>query len=87
MGVDTVNLHRLTWSGIPGGVTPPQSNAGESKSTAPSHQGLTRVHFSAQPQPLMTQNTPFTLYYPLIPPKHRLNNPLLHPLSNSKRLC
>jgi len=48
-----------------------------------SRQGLTLVHFSAQPEPFRTQNTP------RIPPNtslHPLHNPKVHPLSHRKRL-
>ena len=42
-------------------------------------QGLTLVLFSAQPEPFLTQNTPWTPpdtpQYPLTPPKHPVNNP------------
>ena len=42
-------------------------------------QGLTLVHFSAQPEPFLTQHTPqsppITTYYPLTPPKHPPDNP------------
>ena len=50
---------------------------------APLEQGLTLVHFSAQPEPFLTQNTlrttPDTPSYPLTHPKHPLNNPQMHP--------
>jgi len=50
-------------------------------------QGLSLVHFSAQPEPFLTQNTsspsPNT---PQTPPKHPLYFPYMHPLSHSKRL-
>jgi hypothetical protein len=42
-------------------------------------QGLTLVHFSAQPEPFLTQNAhctpPDTPSHPLTSPKHPLNNP------------
>jgi len=42
-------------------------------------QGLTLVHFSAQPGLFLTQNQ--TPPLPLIPPDHPLNHPKTHPLS------
>jgi hypothetical protein len=46
-------------------------------------QGLTLVHFSAQLEPFLTQNTPRTpprySECPLTPPEHHPNNPSLHP--------
>ena len=52
-----------------------------------SWQGLTLVHFSAQPEPFLSQkHTLNTPYPPLRPIKHPVNNPLMHPLSRSKRL-
>jgi hypothetical protein len=35
-------------------------------------QGLTLVHFSAQPEPFLSHNKP---KYPVKPPTHTLNNP------------
>ena len=50
-------------------------------------QGLTLVHFSAQPELFLTQNTAYTSpNTPYIPPTHPLNNPYMHPLSYRKRL-
>ena len=51
------------------------------------HQGLTLVHFSAQPELFLTQkHTRRTHSQSLTPDKHPLNNPEMHPLSQSKRL-
>jgi len=42
----------------------------------PEYQGLTLVHFSAQPEPFLTKKTTLgTPYYPPIPPKDPLHNP------------
>ena len=50
-------------------------------------QGLTLVHYSAQPQPLLSQtHTQITPYYSLTSPKHPLNNLATRPLSHRKRL-
>jgi len=38
-------------------------------------QGRTLVHFSAQPEPFLTQNTPWTPPHPVTPPTHPLSNP------------
>ena len=56
-------------------------------------QGLTLVHFSAQPEPYMTRSTPFKP--PTLPNTPRdllntrkitLNKPSMHPLSHRKHL-
>ena len=63
-------------------VSPP--SGGNASSTC--GQGLTLVHFSAQLEPFLTQNTPQTLpdaayhilgvpSYPLAPPKQPLHSP------------
>jgi len=50
-------------------------------------QGLTLIHFSAEPEPFLTQNTPYTL--PIVsnitPCNHPPNSPCMHPLSHTKR--
>jgi hypothetical protein len=52
-------------------------------SESTSWQGLTLVHFSAQPEPFLTQNTPQTPpetpLHSMTPLKHPLNNPCMHP--------
>ena len=43
-------------------------------------QGRTLVHFSAQPEPFLTQNIPpNTQIHPMTPPKQPLNNPYTPP--------
>jgi len=56
---------------------------GGGRGGAPEGQGLTLVHFSAQPEPFPTQNTPYTPpKFPLTPPVHLLNNsPMQPPIS------
>jgi len=50
-------------------------------------QGLTLVHFSAQPGPFLTQShTQNTLNTPKHPLKYPENNPCAQPLSHEKRL-
>ena len=39
-------------------------------------QGVTLIHFSAQPEPYLTRNTPFT---PLNIPRHLLNTRIITP--------
>ena len=53
----------------------PLDSAAMDSTMSSSHQGLTLVHFSAQPEPFLTQNTPYTPSYPLTSPKHPLNSP------------
>jgi len=48
-----------------------------------SSQGLTLVHFSAQPEPFLTEDIPQN---PANIPLHPLKNPEMHPLSHRKRL-
>jgi len=50
-------------------------------------QGLTLVHFSAQPELFLTQTYAKHPLLPLTPPKHPLHTPSVHPLSYTKRLC
>jgi len=48
-------------------------------STAHSMQELTLVHFSAQPEPYMTRNTPFKPQNPPNTPRHLLNTRKITP--------
>jgi hypothetical protein len=50
-----------------------------SVSSAETRQGLTLVHFSAQPEPFLPQKQP------LKPAEHPLNNHQTHPLSHEQR--
>jgi hypothetical protein len=51
-------------------------------------QGLTLVHFSAQPEPFLTlQYNLNTLNTPYTPPIHPLNIPCAHPLPHETHLC
>jgi hypothetical protein len=43
------------------------------------NQGLTLVHFSAQPEPFLTQIHPVHPKHPLTPPQHPLNTPYTIP--------
>jgi len=53
----------------------------------PCGQGLTLVHFSAQPEPFLTQHTPCTpSKNSLTPPEHPLNNPEMQPPISQKAL-
>ena len=45
-------------------------------------QGLTLVHFSAQPEPFLTKNTPYS-YAPHNTPRHLLNTPYTTPKCTS----
>jgi hypothetical protein len=56
----------VTFPADPGGVPAAGDGGGAAR------QGLTLVHFSAQPEPFLTQNNP---YYPLTLRKHFLNDP------------
>jgi hypothetical protein len=51
-------------------------------------QGLTLVHFSAQPKLCLTRtHTLYTPKQPLTTPKQPLHNPSTHPLYHKKRSC
>jgi len=53
----------------------------------PGLQGLTLVHFSAQPEPFVTQKRTLNIpYQPLTPRKHLVSTPSMHTLSRRKRL-
>jgi hypothetical protein len=61
--------------------------ASRSPPAAAAAERLILVHFSAQPEPFLTQNTPYTHpNTPSTPPNHPLKNPYMHPLSHRKRL-
>ena len=69
-GFDSFNLHRLTMS-----CTATMMRVARPRGTAPptaEDQGLTLVHFSAQPDPFLTRNKPCT-------PPHTPSHPLIPP--------
>jgi len=75
------NLHHLTASRALGSAP----NSSSSAATPPhpraaAKQGLTLVHFSAQPEPVLTQSTPLKAQTnPPTPPKQHVNNPQTTP--------
>ena len=73
-GFDRVNLHRPTRVRY---TAPTMSaKARTTATTAAWFQGLTLVHFSAQPEPFLTTNTPYTPHdTPLTPHKQPIHAP------------
>jgi len=78
----------VTWREISGRPDPLSalSSAAGSAGVTP-RQGLTPLHFSAQPKPCLTQkHTPNTPSHPFTPPNHLFDNPSTHPLYHKTRL-
>jgi len=67
----------------PAASLPPDPDPAASAPSGSLKQGLTLVHFSAQPEPFLTQNTP---EYPLTPLENPPNTPCVQLLTHSKRL-
>jgi hypothetical protein len=64
-GIDRVNLHRPSLpdaSSFSSGPLKRRTTSNDARCMATLHQGLTRIHFAAQPEPYLTQ-------------KHTLNTP------------